>query len=81
MAKLNWQKINDQKAIDYARRNNDCYKGVKKKSYKINKITNSQKKLIAKLLRQHGIEWSNEINSISFYEASELIKSLKSLEL
>lgn len=76
MAKMNWQKVNDQKAIDYARRNNDCFMGVSKKSYKVKKITNSQKKLIAKLLRERGIKWTNAINSFSLDEASSYIQEL-----
>lgn len=80
MAKMNWQKVNDQKAVDYARRNNDCFKGVNRKSYKITKITNSQKKYIAALLRGASMKWDNSINNLSLKEASQLIDFLKTLQ-
>ena len=71
MTKLNWQKAAAEDR--YRRLPHDRIA----RSSTPKGISNSQKKLISTMLKERGMVWVTEINSLSREEASQFIRELK----
>ncbi len=72
--RMNWEKASSiSRYRDVGR---DWEATRKLKVVKEKKITNKQKKFIAKLCKERGIKWENSINSLSLKQASDYINEL-----
>ena len=70
MTRLNWEK-----AAAEARYRRTPHDDITRAS-KPKKISNAQKKLISTMLKERGIKWDSEINSLSRKEAIDFISEL-----
>ena len=71
MTRLNWEKVAEQEKYRRIPREKIS------RTYKTDKISNAQKKLISTMIKERGVKWDSEINSLSRNEASLFIEELK----
>ena len=75
MTRMNWERAAEQEK--YRRIPHDNITRASKPE----RISNAQKKLISTMLKERGMEWDSEINSLSRKEASDFISELRKVNI